>query len=111
MNVNSIPSTGSALGGDLDRLKGMPKFEALSRLSAEFESIFAREILKSAHKPLFGSGLAGGDAAGSIYRDILVDHLAASMSNAGGIGFSKALERELTQLLDGKAKARFSNGK
>ena len=30
MNVNSIPSTGSALGGDLDRLKGMPKFDSVA---------------------------------------------------------------------------------
>jgi len=97
MNITPPTAAGISFGQDLDRLKQLPEREAIGRLSREFEAIFVREILKNAQKTVIESSITREDGASAIYRDMMVEHLANGIRDAGGLGVAEALERDLTR--------------
>lgn len=62
----------------------------MAKVSRQFEGILLRQFLSDSMKPL----LEGGPA-GQVYGYLLTDSLAASISEAGGLGFSTVLQAQL----------------
>jgi peptidoglycan hydrolase FlgJ len=66
----------------------------------QFEAIILRQLLSPAIEPLMSGGLTGGQAAagggGGVYGYLVTDVLANSLSQGGGLGLSKMLEKQLT---------------
>ena len=71
--------------------------EAKQRADAcrQFEALLLRQVLSQARKPLLNTKAEGGGTCSSIYRDMVTDQLAESMSKAGGLGLAKSLDTQL----------------
>jgi flagellar protein FlgJ len=66
--------------------------EELHRACSEFEEIFVRMILKEAHldRALYGEE----DSGAKLYGDLLIETLAKSVAQGGGLGIGDMLYRE-----------------
>ena len=73
----------------------LSEIEKVSAAAREFEGVFLRQFLKEGLEPMFKGALNENGAANSIYRSYMTDFLASSISQAGGLGFSTALQQQL----------------
>ncbi len=71
--------------------------EKVGELSRQFEAMLVRHILSEAQKPVFKSSLTDNSFAGDVYRDMTVQQLAESITQAGGLGLATALQQQLTR--------------
>ena len=71
--------------------------EKVHRLSQQFEAILLRQILSEAQKSAGHSKFNPESNAGSIYQDMVNTQLADSITQGGGLGFGKNLEKQLTR--------------
>lgn len=72
------------------------KFEHQARKSAdEFEAIFLSQFLKQMSSGLKTDGEFNGGHSESLYRDLLNEQMANSISRNGGLGLSDAVYREI----------------
>lgn len=66
----------------------------------QFEAIILRQLLSPAIEPLMSGGMVGDKGAagggGGVYGYLVTDVLANSLSQGGGLGLSKLLEKQLT---------------
>ncbi|HWQ92198.1 MAG TPA: rod-binding protein [Clostridia bacterium] len=69
--------------------------EKIAEASRQFEAILLRQILASAQKPALSSSYADNSTAGSIYRDMITNELADSISKSGVLGLAQTFERQL----------------
>lgn len=69
--------------------------DKMAEVSRAFEAILLRQILQDAQKPLLGAQSAGNSASDSIYRDLVVNQLAESISKSGQFGLAKAYSKQL----------------
>jgi Rod binding domain-containing protein len=100
MNISSLHSQTVAPEMPVERLAdnaAMSEQEKIGELSKQFESLLVRQILAEAQKPVFQSKYADNSFAGSIYRDLNVQHLADGISQAGGLGLAGVLQQQLTK--------------
>jgi len=68
--------------------------EKIRQACGQFEEIFLRMILKEAH---LDRALGGEEDSGAkLYGDLLVESLAKSVAQGGGIGIGEMLYREFT---------------
>lgn len=93
---SSSRSQPQVTGADIPLAERTGKTEEAKRSDAcrQFEGMLLRQILSQARKPLLDTK-SGGGVSSSIYRDMVTDQLSDSMSKAGGLGLSKALEVQL----------------
>ncbi len=86
----------------LERLAGntnLSEREKVGELCRQFEAVLLREILRSTQKTVIQSSLADNSAAGGIYKDMVTDQLADSISRSRSFGLARSLEAELTRQL------------
>lgn len=102
MNVSAVSSTlatASTPAGPRDRQAPIT-LDEVKKVSAQFEAILVRQLLKPAIEPLMQGGMGGaggaGGAGGGIYGYLLTDVLAGSLSQGRELGFARLLERQLT---------------
>lgn len=89
MMAMADPSTGGAGQGG-----ATPK--QIHAAAQQFEAIILRQLLEPAMEPLM-SGLGGGESGGGgVYGYMATDVMANSLSQGGGLGISKILEKQLT---------------
>ncbi|MFT3783256.1 MAG: rod-binding protein [Nibricoccus sp.] len=70
---------------------------AIKKAASQFEAIILRQLLAPSIEPVMSGGLGGTSSAGSgIYGYMLTDTLANSLSQAGGLGLGRMLEKQLT---------------
>lgn len=70
---------------------------AIKKAASQFEAIILRQLLAPSIEPVMSGGLGGEQNAGSsIYGYMLTDSLANSLSQAGGLGLGRMLEKQLT---------------
>lgn len=70
----------------------VPQIQAAAK---QFEAIMLRQLLAPVMEPLMSGG-AGGESGGGVYGYLATDVLATSLSQGGGLGLSKILEKQLT---------------
>ena len=71
--------------------------EKIAEASRQFEAILLRQILEATQKTVIKSKLSDNSTAGSIYRDMISNQLADSISKSGGFGLAKTFEHQLTR--------------
>jgi Rod binding domain-containing protein len=78
---------------------GPPKPADLVEVRArEFEAVLLSALLKPVFQTLAEDASFGGGAGESAWSDLLVDEYAGAIADAGGIGLTEAVRRELIAL-------------
>lgn len=77
---------------------GAPVPPEIRRAAEEFESVFLSEMLAPMFDGLQTDGLGGGGMGEEIFRPMLVERYAQSISNAGGIGLADHIVQELMRM-------------
>jgi Rod binding domain-containing protein len=68
------------------------------RVAEEFESVFLAEMLAPMFEALDTEGLGGGGQGEQMFRPMLVQQYAESISQAGGVGIADSIVRELLRM-------------
>jgi Rod binding domain-containing protein len=95
----ALPLPGAPLligAAERDRLS--PAQDELRRAAEEFEAVFLAEMLAPMFESLDTDGLGGGGMGEEIFRPMLVERYAESISRAGGVGIADSIVRELVRL-------------
>jgi len=127
MNVSAINSVSDAkrlmAAGKAAQAQGDPVAAATERkrqastAAKQFEAIILRQLLAPAIEPMMNGGLEGkgtGGGGGGVYGYMLTDTLANSLSQGGGLGLSRILEKQLTpkgDVMAAQAAATYTAGK
>jgi Rod binding domain-containing protein len=61
-------------------------------VAAQFEAILMRQLLGPTMTSMLGGN---GDAAGSVYGDLLTDTFSQQLTRAGGLGLGRVLQQQL----------------
>jgi len=73
---------------------------AIKKVAASFEAIILRQLLAPAIEPMMSGGLGGSQGpatgGGGVYGYMLTDTLANSLSQGGGFGLARMLEKQFT---------------
>ena len=70
---------------------------AIKKAASQFEAIILRQLLSPSIEPMMSGGLGGAQGSGgSMYGYMLTDTLANSLSQGGGLGLARMLEKQLT---------------
>lgn len=69
---------------------------ALKAAAKQFEAMFVKQLLKSAHDAKVGDDLMGSDQ-GDFYQDMFDNQIAQTMSQGRGLGIADLLVRQLQQ--------------
>ena len=72
--------------------------EQIERVAREFESMFLAEMLAPMFEGLDTDGLGGGGAGERMFRPMLVQEYSKAISQAGGIGLSDVIAREMIRM-------------
>ncbi len=78
----------------LDRLASnshIPESEKIASASRAFEALLLRQVLQEAQRPVFKSKYASDSTTSGIYRDLVTEQLAESMSKSGNLGLAQSL--------------------
>ncbi len=115
MTDGPIPLSGSLRGAPLPIATGGQAMSTANnatnearRAAEEFESVFLAEMLAPMFEGLSTDGLGGGGMGEEIFRPMLVERYAESISRSGGVGIADSIVRELmrmqeTQVVDPEA--------
>lgn len=71
--------------------------EKIGEASRQFEAILIRQILEASQKTVIHSKFSDNSTAGSIYRDLVTNQLADSISKSGSFGLAKIFEQQLNR--------------
>lgn len=83
-----------------ERLAGnaaLTEQQKIAEASRQFEAILLRQILAATQKTIIPSKFADNSTAAGIYRDMITNQLADSISKSGSFGLAKTFERQLTR--------------
>lgn len=72
--------------------------DELRRVAAEFEAIFLSEMLEPMFAGIDTEGLGGGGLGEELFRPMLIERYALSLSQVGGVGIADSIVRELMRL-------------
>lgn len=73
--------------------------DKVKEVSRQFEAVLVRQILAAAQKPVFASKMNPESSATGIYRDLLTDKLADTISHSKAIGLGDSLAHQLGRQL------------
>jgi peptidoglycan hydrolase FlgJ len=99
MNVPALNSRVSAADIPPERLAGntsLTEAQKIAEASRQFEAILLRQILSETQKTAIPSKYTDNSVASGIYRDMVTNQLADSISKSGSFGLAKTFERQLT---------------
>jgi flagellar protein FlgJ len=71
---------------------------AIKKAASQFEAIILRQLLAPSMESMMSGGLSGSkeSGGGGMYGYMLTDTLANSLSQGGGLGLARMLEKQLT---------------
>jgi flagellar protein FlgJ len=71
---------------------------AIKKAASQFEAIILRQLLSPSMESIMSGGLGGSkeSGGGGMYGYMLTDTLANSLSQGGGLGLARMLEKQLT---------------
>jgi flagellar protein FlgJ len=93
-----VPGAASQVQGSGARIadtRAVDKTSPLYEQCREFESIFAKMLLKEMRNTVEKSGLIDGGWAENVFQDMLDDEYAQSMSKTANFGLADQLYRQL----------------
>lgn len=98
--MHTAPVTRAVKASDvpLDRLAAnpnVPKGEKLEAACRAFESVLLRQILENATKPVVQSTVNPESSVGAVYRDLVNEQMAESISRSGQFGLARTLVDQL----------------
>ena len=73
------------------------------RAAEEFEAVFLGEMLAPMFESLDTDGLGGGGMGEQIFRPMLVERYAESLSRSGSVGIADSIVRELMRMQEMQA--------
>ena len=82
----------------LDRLassKLLSEEEKVAGVSRHFEAILLRQFLTEAYKPVLNPEGGGNNSINEIYKDMMVESLAESISKSGNFGLAQAFQSQM----------------
>lgn len=82
----------------IERLAGngsLTEQQKVAEGSRQFEAVLLRQILNETQKTVIKSKLTDDSTAAGIYRDMITNQLADSISKSGALGLSQTLEHQL----------------
>lgn len=100
MVVTPLPKTADASDIPPERLAGntaLTEQQKIAEASRQFEAILLRQILSATQKTVIPSKFADNSTASGIYRDMITNQLADSISKSGAFGLAKTFEQQLTR--------------
>ncbi|HEY9173221.1 MAG TPA: rod-binding protein [Verrucomicrobiae bacterium] len=83
--------TAEQLAGDTQ----LTQAEKIAEGARMFEAMLLRQILEQTQKTVIQSKFADNSATAGIYRDMITNQLAESISKSGGLGLARTLEQQL----------------
>ena len=72
--------------------------QQMRHAAEEFESVFLSEMLAPMFEGISTDGLGGGGMGEEIFRPMLVERYAESISRSGGIGIADSVVREFMRM-------------
>jgi flagellar protein FlgJ len=69
--------------------------EKVAEASRQFEAMLLRQILENTQKTVIKSKFSDNSTSSSIYRDLITNQLADSISKSGDFGLAKTFEQQL----------------
>jgi len=102
MQVALTPPKIDAAGVPLERLADNPRLseaDKLAEVSRQFEAVLLRQILQHAQRPVFQSDCNPDSSTHAIYRDLVTNQLAESISKSGTFGLASSLKQQLLRQL------------
>jgi Rod binding domain-containing protein len=73
----------------------VPEQDKVAEVSRAFEAVLLRQILSQTQRPVFPSKFIGNSTTDGIYRDLVVNQLAESISKSGSFGLARSLAGDL----------------
>ena len=100
MNIAPLPGHPKAVDLPPERLatnSTLTESEKIAEASRQFEAILLRQILEATQKTVIQSKYADNSTAAGIYRDLITNQLADSISKSGGFGLAATFEHQLNR--------------
>jgi peptidoglycan hydrolase FlgJ len=102
MQLAPLQSHVKAADLPVERLAGnqqLSEADKIAEVSRQFEAVLLRQILAAAQKTVIPSKTNPESAATGIYRDMITNQLADTISHSGALGLGDSLAHELTHQL------------
>lgn len=102
MTISGIAPIGADIQPQLDiagvarRLEGSAP-EDVKKAASEFEAVFLNQFVGTMFEGMKTDGLFGGGSGEKMWQGFLVQHIADSFAERGGIGIADMVVRQLTQ--------------
>ncbi len=93
---------------DLKRLASQDEADAIAPVAKQFESLFLQMMLKSMRDTVPEGGMFSGGDVG-FYQDMMDSQLSVTLSEGGGVGLAKIIERQLGGNLHESADPKLNN--
>ena len=100
MNVSPLTKPVQATDIAPERLANNPALTEMQKIheaSRQFEAILLRQILAASQKTVIPSKFADNSTASEIYRDMVTNQLADTMSKSAAFGLAQTFEHQLTR--------------
>ena len=97
MEISPLQRNVRAAELPLERLAGnaqVDEADKLAEATRQFEAVLLRQILSEAQKTAFASSANPQSVAGDIYKDMITDCLADSISRSGALGLADGLKHQ-----------------
>jgi Rod binding domain-containing protein len=98
MELAALHSSRPASDLPLEQLAGnasLTEAQKIAEGARQFEALLLRQILQESQKTVFQSKFTDNSTAAGIYRDLVTQQLAESISKSGSLGLAKSLEGQL----------------
>ncbi len=98
MEISPLKSNVNVADLQIEKLAGNSQVSEklkVERVSREFEAVMLRQILTDATKKTFASDSEPESSSDSIYKDMVTNALAESISRSGAFGLARSLAKQL----------------
>ncbi len=98
MEISALKPNVNAADLQIEKLAGNTHVSEklkVERVSREFEAVMLRQILTDATKKTFASDTEPESSSDGIYKDMVTNALADSISRSGAFGLARSLARQL----------------
>ncbi len=98
MEISALKSNVNAADLQIEKLAGnshVSERQKVDAVSREFEAVMLRQILTDATKKLFSSETDPESSSDGIYKDMVTNTLADSISRSGAFGLARSLAKQL----------------